>query len=639
MLLRSLLVLLALPTVAYSQELSRKECRDRLDAFYAEPARACSPSADPAQTARVAATQGRSDKWKAFFAKCEQAHTEFLAVDAGCEAKFKEGYPNADWVERWGKLEAIDADVDARLLVFGCARDRDPLLDKLTECMGTACTEAVSAAEEWAGRCAPDGLSEEAAGIGYRKNFELLGMLGEEGTARAAHAELVTRVGEAVKGGRADGLQLALAAPWCTDDKSWTCALDVSWKGDAKALITGLRAFRGGELERTRLGRARLTGVRDTRKRLLLERELRPQVLDAAIDTGSAGGESPSVRRTWAGDDRTRALAWQGVQPEAAPTWQDRDAAGNETVSLVHGQSPWAVSFELERSPADVQTALRKVRGQLSEDALVALHVEPERAELVYAVDDHTQVVYVAVREGRDAVLTRVVEHPARAERSAEQRAKAALDGWLAKGELPDAEAFTSATADFGEALSPKLAEAIELHVAMFAATGDKGAWSRRMETLAPQLDLWAQSKAGEPAEEELPEDEELIDPDMDRGPATPRSRKPGSLALAIGGCAETAWAEAAEAADAEAKHWHREATWAELRYAMLDLRDEDTVEAARNYRFAMRQLADTVRQRDEAGRLAGERDAYRLKSGIDRVDTNRPAFALAALLTDAECE
>lgn len=637
------LALLLLPA-AQSQELTRRECRDRLEAFYAEPAQTCSPAAEAAQTARVAATTGRNQPWGDFFAACETAHQEFLAVEAGCDPKFMEGFPNEDWRERWGKLEAIEADVAARLLGFGCARDRDPLLDELTECRGTGCAKPVERASVWADRCKPEALPEEAAGIGYRKSFELLAMLREEGTARIAHAELVTRVGEAVQGSTADGLQRALAAPWCTDDKSWTCALGASWSGDAPALIGSLRAFRGGELERTRLGRSRLTGVRDARRRLLLEQELRPQVLGAPVGEGVAESESPTVRRTWSADDRTRAMQWAGVRLEGARVFDDRDAADTETVSRVHGEAPWAVAFELERTPSDLQSAMRRIRASLSDDDLRARYREPGRGELVYRVSEDTEVVYVVTLDGRDAVVTRFVENVPRAKASARARSEAALTDWLAAGDLPVADAFTTATQDFGDKLSPTLADAIDLHVRLLAATGDQAGWTRRLETLAPQLDLWVASREPTPEEEavdgeEVPEDPDLVDPDADTGPATPRSRVPAAPSIAKGGCAEAAWSEAVAATHAEAEAWHRDAVWAELRLAMGELRGEDMVDAARRYRFAMYRLAEIVRQRDEAARLAGERDAYLLKAGMERLDRGHPALGLAAMIAESECE
>ena len=121
--------------------------------------------------------------------------------------------------------------------------------------------------------------------------------------------------------------------------------------------------------------------------------------------------------------------------------------------------------------------------------------------------------------------------------------------------------------------------------------------------------------------------------------PPTPRTRTLGTMEVAFGGCAEAAWAEAAESAQREAKSWHREAVWAELELAHKTLRNEDAVEATRRYHFAMRRLAEALRLRKEAGRLAGERDAFRLKSGMARAESDWPAFRLAVAKTAEQCK
>lgn len=650
-----MLVLALLMTSASAQadDMNRKECRERLDAFYAEPARRCNPAADAAQTAKVRATQGRSEDWSAFYAGCEEDHMEFLIADRGCQDKFKEDYPNADWKERWATLEGIDEAVSERLKVFGCATDREPHLTALTACLGGACADAVSDALQWADRCNPESLDEAAAGIGYRKTYELVGMLSEEGTARAEHAELAAKVGELVKQGRADGLQLALTSPWCTSDKSYACGLDTAWTDEPEQIIVGLRQARLGDLERTRLGRSRLTGVRDPRQRILKTRELRPKIMDAAVQTAVAGGalspfptrsveegvyaEAPGVRRTWAANDQLRALIWEGSFPQGAAVTLDVDPDGQQLGAVVHGERPYAVEFEVSREASDVDTALRKIRALLGEDDLVALHRAPGSQALVFKANEDTQITYLAFLEGREAVVHKVVEHVAHTRRSAEDRAKLALDARLATGDLADPQAFSERTAAFRDTLDRKgLADAIDIHVGLLLATGDKGGAGRRLVSLGGQLDLWNTQWRGEvPAEE--PEDPELMDPDA-KGPATPRNSALSQMQLAIGGCAEAAWAEAAEAAQADSRYWQREAVWAELELAVKDLRGEDAVDATRRYEFAMRSLAESLRLRREAGLLAGERDAFRLKQGISRVDATHPAFWLAIAMTDAEC-
>lgn len=638
-----------------ADELSRKECREGLDAFYAEPARRCSPSADEAQTAKVAATQGRRDAWDGFYEACEQEHMGFLALDQGCQDKFMEGYPNADWRDRWAKLEAIDAAVDVRLVVFGCARDRDPELTALTKCQGVACDDVVQRAGVWAERCNPETLDVEAAGVGYRKSFELLGMLSEEAAERASYAKTVSIVGESVKSGSADGLQLALASPWCTRDQSYSCGLGTEWSSSPELLIAGLRKARMGDLDHTRVGRARLTGIRDPRQRLLRVRELRPMVIEAPVsattateafapfprrDPGQARfTEAPFVRGSWAGNERLRALTWQGKRPESAVVHVDVDPDGKQVGAVVHGDQPFAVSFEISRAPADMETALREVRAAVGEDGLVELRRTVDALELLYEVSDNTRVTYVAFEEGREAVVHKVVEHVGRAQRSAQKRARQAIDAHVASGELADPGRFSELVGSFGDGLDGgALAEAIGLHVGLVLATGDMAAAQRRLEQLAPQLDLWNErwQATSEPIEEV--EDPELVDPDVDTRAPSPRSRLTGTMEMAIGGCAETVWAEAAESAHADAKRWHHEAVWFELELAYKQLRGEDAVHVMASYRFAMRSLAEAIRVRHEAGRLAGETDKYRLKSGMSRIDTTNPVFWLAAETTKAEC-
>ena len=208
---------MVLGLTAQGQELGKRECRERLDAFYAEPARTCSPAADEAQMARVAASQGRSARWAPFFETCAAAHVEFELLASGCEPKVLEGYPNEDWRTRWSSLEAIEEAVQSRLAVYGCAQSREPHLQMLTSCVGLSCGEVAQSATDWATECAPEALQSADVGVGYRKSFELVGMLIEEARERESMTARLEASGTAVKEGRADGLLLALSAPWCTD--------------------------------------------------------------------------------------------------------------------------------------------------------------------------------------------------------------------------------------------------------------------------------------------------------------------------------------------------------------------------------------------------------------------------------------
>lgn len=122
------------------------------------------------------------------------------------------------------------------------------------------------------------------------------------------------------------------------------------------------------------------------------------------------------------------------------------------------------------------------------------------------------------------------------------------------------------------------------------------------------------------------------------QGPRTPRTTGVEDRALAIGGCAEEAWAEAFEDADGRASHWLREANWAEWDLVSRTIEGRDAVAAQRRYDDSLARAERAIRLRNEAAALAGERDAYRLKSGMARADTDWPAFWLARLLTEAEC-